>query len=326
MIQQMKIPFLDFADSHGDAQPQGRSGWPLGALAGGHELHFAIEVTPAGHRRINQRKFAFVGLRRTAFSDGHCIVGWCTDPACPDAASHAPEVLSGSEFPHQSQAAFFEGQLSICHPASQLEQAWGSWQGQQLQQMRTLQTAAGAQPQQARSHTFTYGSVNASGVQPQAEDFSSWAVLLPHSNGAGYFCTSCDASHTCQHMAASGVTGGSGFCNLGFRVKVQGLGFGLLGFGVWVLGLLRVWWACLMSGMLLCIQECQARCPDACAPAQMNGCQLVARSSCCHCKVAATLVGIQELGQSRWQSRCRCLARAAADRPATGCAVTSALP
>ena len=197
------------------ADTQHQISWPVAVLPDGRELHFTFEVTEAADMRRDQKQFAFAGIRFARFQDGFHLVGWCTHSKCRDSNSHAAQILSDSNFTEQTCAAFFQGQPSVCAEAAKVEQAWGGWSGDRLPELRAtlLETMAAGelQAQTLRSHSFNYTtSISARAVQPQPDEFSSWAVLLPHSNGAGHFCTSCAKSHTCQHMLAMRLTGGSG--------------------------------------------------------------------------------------------------------------------
>ena len=210
----------DYVDDYDGGQGLGSPGQqlpgprphPVASLPGGRELHFACNTTVgAGIYRINQQDFVFVGLRKVQFADGEHLVGWCTDPACPQAAVHAADVLSNNNFPHQACAAFFQQIPLLCERASQVLQAWNGWDSAELQQMRMPQYYT-ERPFQT---TFNHAGREARAVMPDLHSFSSWSVLLQHSNNSGWFCSSCDRSHTCKHMLASGLTGGSTHSTLG---------------------------------------------------------------------------------------------------------------
>ena len=200
----------DHGDDHGGAHSPrhlpGPRPPPVASLPDSRELHFACNTTVgAGIYRINQQEFVFVGLRMVQFADSEHLVGWCTDPRCPQAALHAADVLSHSNFPHHTRAAFFQELPHLCEWAAHVEQAWDGWDSALMQQLRAPHSHT-ASPFKT---SFMHANRQAWAVMPDSHCFSSWSVLLQHSNGTGWFCSSCDRSHTCRHMLASGLTGGN---------------------------------------------------------------------------------------------------------------------
>lgn len=174
----------------------------IAVLPGRTEVHFAVNSTAQDISRVTQQTYTFVGVRRVQFQDQAKCLGWCTDLACPAAEEHAAAVVSGLQpFTNISAEAFLQGRAPLCPVAASLLDARGGWGSPALAHIR--ETAAIAPSEQARQQEFAHSiSRRALAVQPQPDLFESWAVLLPHSTGGGWFCSSCASPHACLHLQA----------------------------------------------------------------------------------------------------------------------------
>lgn len=155
-----------------------------------------------GVSRVTQQKYTFVGVRQVQFQDQALCLGWCTDPACPAAEEHAAAVVSGQQqFSNISAEAFLQGRTPLCPFAASLLDARGGWYSPALAHIRD--NAAVAPSDQPRHQEFAHSiGRRAVAVQHQPDLFESWAVLLPHSTGGGWFCSCCASPHACPHLQA----------------------------------------------------------------------------------------------------------------------------
>ena len=202
---------FDQSDSpHRDQQQSAgtNSGIPVALTADRNEIHFVLNVSEArGINRVNQQQFVFVGIRAVRFQDATHTAGWCTDPSCPDAAHHAPDIISGRDFPSQSAAAFAADSPLICHTAAALLAAWDGFNSRHMTALRSnMQPPAADSPHHVCD--FQHAGKTARAVWADILDFRSWAVLLQHSSSVHYFCCSCSDPHTCKHVAAGTVGDG----------------------------------------------------------------------------------------------------------------------
>ena len=181
--------------------PQQARGTPILVTADRAEVHFAVATSSErGSFRLTQAKFVFVGLRQVQFADRAVLVGWCTDPTCRDAAHHNAAIFSGRHCQALASEDFTAALSVVCQRAQAVLDGWGGWP--ELQAMR-----ATAHVSAASSHVrdFEHLRSAAKGVMADASAFSSWGVILHHRSGPGWFCTSCQQSHACQHLATAGL-------------------------------------------------------------------------------------------------------------------------
>ena len=196
-------PLPSLPSSPDTGQPRATAGHVIAVLPGRNEVHFAVNSTAQGISRVTQQKYTFVGVRRVQFQDQAQCLGWCTDPACPAAQDHAAAVVSGQqEFKNISAEAFLQGRAALCPFSASLLDARGGWFGPALVHIRDC--AAITPSNQPRQQEFAHSSSRkAVAVQHQPDLFESWAVLLPHTTGGGWFCSSCASPHACPHLQAS---------------------------------------------------------------------------------------------------------------------------
>ena len=182
--------------------PDGDMGNPIAVLSDKREIHFVVNTTHStGIHRVTEQRFVFIGLRQVQFQDTQVLMGWCSDAQCRDTACHAADILSGTDFLSQTDQSFFSespNRPRVCQRAQELLNSWGGWAA-----MAMLRNTSEAEPVQGlRRVEFLVGGGAAEAVQLDARLFGTWAVLLKHRGSDGWFCTSCDRRHACQHLLA----------------------------------------------------------------------------------------------------------------------------
>lgn len=177
--------------------------------ADSREVHFALSRgSETGHWGVRQHKFFFVGVRFVRFADREVPVGWCSHEQCPQHSNHVHAVFASADYPDRQSVPFIAGHHVVCSKAAQLLDAWGGAAGLRtfIGQQHLLVSPAGETQQQQFWPTQQREAL-AIRAGPQFDD---WAVLLPHRDVDGWFCThpACSGRvHACRHVVAAGHEG-----------------------------------------------------------------------------------------------------------------------